>query len=102
MHLFLAICRLFWTILPLPRDPAARDLRLMRRAGLVLDAYHNGTRPTQQGIRIAKRILRRHSMPAWAIRSMVRERDRDLIAQASRAADELTAEHAPETRKTGT
>jgi hypothetical protein len=91
---YLTIRRLFWLLSPLPPPGLDRDLVLMRRAGVVLDTHHDGTRPTIKGIRLAKSILKNHTMSTHAIRSMSRERDAELRAQSERAAAEVMAEQA--------
>ena len=91
---YLLMRRLFWLLSPLPSRGLDRDLALMRRAGVVLDTHHDGTRPTLAGVRLAKSILKSHTMATHAIRSMTRERDAELRAQSERAAAEMIAEQA--------
>lgn len=92
--MFFAIRRLIWTLIPPPFNPSRRDLVLMERAGAALDHYHDGTRPTLKGIRLASRILESHSLPNHALRSMVRERDADLQTNSARVWSEVGAERA--------
>lgn len=90
--MILTLRRIFWALVPPPYNQPERDLALMRRAGVVLDHFHNGTRPTIKGVRLASKILQTHSLPTHALRSMVRERDADLRAQSEQAQAEIAAQ----------